>query len=90
MFGVYGQDQYKIRPRVTLTLGLRWDPNTPAHVAGGRGADYIPGQQSTRFPNAPLGLVFPGDTGITDTLYNSSYTYFEPRIGISWRFFQRR
>jgi len=84
MFGAYAQDQYKVKPKITLTLGLRWDPNTPAHVAGGRGADYIPGRQSTRFPNAPLGLVFPGDTGITDTLYNSSYTYFEPRLGASW------
>ena len=84
MFGAYAQDQYKIRPKLTATLGVRWDPNSPAHVAGGRGADYIPGQQSTRFPNAPLGLVFPGDTGITDTLYDASYTYFEPRIGVSW------
>ncbi len=84
MLGVYAQDQYKIRPNLTATLGLRWDPNTPAHVAGGRGADFVPGQQSTRFPNAPLGLVFPGDHGISDTLYHSSYLYFEPRVGIAW------
>ena len=84
MVGFYGQDQYKIRPNLTATLGLRWDPNTPAHVAGGRGADFVAGQQSTRFPNAPLGLVFPGDRGISDTLYKASYTYFEPRIGIAW------
>jgi hypothetical protein len=84
MFGIYGQDQWKVKPNLTLTLGLRWDPNTPAHVAGGRGAAFVPGQQSTRFPNAPLGLVFPGDHGITDTLYNASYTYFEPRIGFAW------
>ncbi|MEO8737036.1 MAG: hypothetical protein ABI380_10900, partial [Edaphobacter sp.] len=84
MVGVYGQDQYKIKPNLTATIGLRWDPNTPAHVIGGRGADFVPGQQSTRFPNAPLGLVFPGDTGITDTLYKATYSYFEPRIGIAW------
>jgi outer membrane receptor protein involved in Fe transport len=84
MFGVYAQDQYKIKPNLTATLGLRWDPNTPATVAGGRGAGYVPGQQSTRFPNAPKGLVFPGDTGITDTLYKASYGYFEPRLGIAW------
>jgi outer membrane receptor protein involved in Fe transport len=84
MVGVYAQDQYKLKPNLTATLGLRWDPNTPAHVAGGRGADFVPGQQSTRFPNAPLGLVFPGDTGINDQLYKTSYNYFEPRIGIAW------
>jgi outer membrane receptor protein involved in Fe transport len=84
MIGVYAQDQYKLRSNLTATLGLRWDPNTPAHVAGGRGADYVPGQQSARFPNAPLGLVFPGDAGINDQLYKSSYGYFEPRLGIAW------
>jgi hypothetical protein len=84
MFGTYAQDQYKIRPNLTATLGLRWDPNTPAHVAGGRGADIVFGQQSTRYPNAPLGLVFPGDAGINDQLYKASYGYFEPRIGIAW------
>ncbi len=84
MIGVYAQDQWRIKPNLTATVGLRWDPNTPATVAGGRGADYVPGQQSTRFPNAPVGLVFPGDSGITDTLYNASYTYFEPRLGIAW------
>ncbi len=84
MIGVYGQDQWKVTRKITATLGLRWDPNTPAHIAGGRGADYVPGQQSTRFPNAPVGLVFPGDTGITDQLYQSSYRYFEPRIGVAW------
>jgi hypothetical protein len=84
MAGAYVQDQYKVLSNVTATVGVRWDPNTPAHIAGGRGADYIPGQQSTRFPYAPLGLVFPGDKGISDTLFHSNYGYFEPRVGIAW------
>jgi hypothetical protein len=84
MFGVYGQDQWKLTPKLTATLGLRWDPNTPAVIAGGQGTDFIPGEQSTRFPNAPLGFAFPGDPGVPDSLYYSSYRYFEPRIGIAW------
>jgi hypothetical protein len=84
MVGAYGQDEWHVLPKVTLTLGLRWDPDTPAHIAGGRGADYIAGQQSTRYPNAPLGLVFPGDTGITDALFNANYSYIEPRFGVAW------
>jgi outer membrane receptor protein involved in Fe transport len=84
MFGIYGQDQWKVTPKLTATLGLRWDPNTPAVIAGGQGTDYIPGEQSTRFPNAPLGFVFPGDPGVPDSLYYASYGYFEPRIGLAW------
>jgi hypothetical protein len=84
-YGIYGQDQYRLRPNLTITAGLRWDPNVPPAVAGGRGSAFRPGQQSTIFPNAPLGLVFPGDSGITNALMPTSYGYFEPRIGIAWQ-----
>jgi hypothetical protein len=80
-FGLFAQDQYRIRPNLTLTGGLRWDPNLPPSTpAGGRGAAFRPGQQSQRFPNAPLGLVFPGDTGINAALMPTTYGYFQPRF----------
>ncbi len=85
MIGLYGQDQFKLRSNITVTAGLRWDPNFPLQVAGGRGAVFAPGQQSTRYPNAPLGLVFPGDKGVNDGLMPTTYGYFEPRIGIAWQ-----
>lgn len=85
MIGLYAQDQYKLTPKVTLNVGLRWDPNFPLTVVGGRGAAFIAGQQSTRFPNAPLGLVFPGDKGVSAGLMETTYGYFEPRIGVAWQ-----
>ncbi len=84
--GFYGQDQFRIRPNLTITAGLRWDPNIAPSVAGGRGAAWVPGQQSTLFPNSPLGLVFPGDKGISQGLMPSTYlAYWQPRLGVAWQ-----
>lgn len=83
--GLFTQDQYRIKPNLTLTAGLRWDPNLPPAVAGGRGAAFIPGEQSLKFPSAPTGLVFPGDPNVDNSLMPTTYGYFEPRIGIAFQ-----
>jgi hypothetical protein len=83
--GFYGQDQYRMRPNLTITAGLRWDPNIPPQIANGRSAAFVSGQQSTVYPNAPTGLVFPGDAGIGDGIMRTTYGYWEPRIGMAWQ-----
>ncbi|WP_158820701.1 TonB-dependent receptor [Granulicella sp. S156] len=83
--GFYGQDQFKLRPNITFTAGLRWDPNIAPQIANGRAATFVPGQQSTVYPNAPTGLVFPGDAGIGSGLMATTYGYYEPRLGIAWQ-----
>ena len=84
VLGAYGQDQFRPTRSLTVTLGLRWEPNLPAVIAGGHGAAFIPGERSERFPNAPLGLVFIGDPGVQKGLMPSDYANFEPRIGIAY------
>lgn len=83
--GFYGQDLFRLKPNISLTLGLRWDPNIPPQITAGRGATFVPGQQSTMYPNAPLGLVFPGDKGIGGGLMRTTYGYWEPRVGIAFQ-----
>ncbi len=84
-FGFYGEDQFRFRPNLTLEMGLRWEPNFPLAVGNGRAATFVPGQQSTVYPNAPTGLVFPGDRGVGAGLMRTSYGYWQPRIGVAWQ-----
>ena len=84
----YGQDQWQARPNLTLTLGLAWDIETPYENLYANGevmSAFRAGQQSTIFPTAPVGIVFPGDKGINK--YggpNVPYKNFAPRLGFAW------
>ncbi len=81
----YATDEWRIKPNLTLTLGLRWDPDLPPVQVGGRGAAFVPGQQSAVFPAAPTGLIFPGDNGMQYGLRPTNKRIFEPRVGVAWQ-----
>jgi Carboxypeptidase regulatory-like domain len=81
-FALYAQDQYKVRHNITLTAGLRWEPDWAATSING-GAGFVPGEQSRLYPTAPVGLIFPGDPGLNSNLRQSGNDYFEPRISIA-------
>ena len=81
----YVNDEFRVKPGLTLTLGLRWDPDIPPASIGGRGTAFVAGQKSTMFPNAPTGLIYPGDTNMTAGLRPAHKTFFEPRIGVAYQ-----
>ena len=83
---VYGfvQDEWRVRNKLTLTLGLRYEYNQPKYDTRGRSFSIIQGQRSTRFPNAPVGLVFPGDPGAPKGSNYSDLNDFAPRFGFAW------
>jgi hypothetical protein len=82
--GAFAQDTWKVKPNLTLNLGLRWEVSMPWYDTQGKIQTYNLGQQSTVFPLAPNGLVFPGDKGIPKTLAPTDYNNFGPRIGLAY------
>jgi len=80
----YGQDTYKVTSRLTLNLGLRYElpfPNTELHNEQNL---FVPGAQSKVFPNAPAGLLYPGDPGVPAGLIHTQKTAFAPRVGLAF------
>ena len=63
-FSAYVQDDYRVHPRVTLNLGLRYDVQMPLIDPLDRKLTFVPGARSQVSPNAPVGLLFPGDPGV--------------------------
>jgi hypothetical protein len=78
------QDTFRVNPRLTLNLGLRWDPFFPYTDVNSRLACYRPGEQSQVYVNAPVGMVYPGDPACPDGGYEASWTDFGPRIGAAY------
>ncbi len=83
----YGQDQWKVNRRLTLTYGLRYEYAQPKYDTQGRSFSFIPGLQSTRFPGAPTGLVFPGDQGAPRGSNFPDKNDFGPRFGFAYDVF---
>ncbi|MGH9344628.1 MAG: hypothetical protein ACRD19_12825, partial [Terriglobia bacterium] len=85
-WALFGQDTIRLKPNLSVDAGLRWEPYLPPTVNDGRSAAFRPGEKSTVFPNAPEGLVFPGDRGITGTDgILSDFSQFAPRLGLAWQ-----
>jgi len=86
MIAPYVADQIKLKPNLTVDIGIRYEPWLAPVVTGGRISSYIPGEQSTRYPNAPTGLVFAGDPGVARSgLPSDRKRFWDPRIGIAWQ-----
>jgi hypothetical protein len=94
IFGIYAQDTYHINPRLTVDVGLRWEPNLFQIDKFHRGSTFIrsafdAGQHSTVYPNAPAGSFYYGDPGVSSSFTGDRYANFSPRVALTYDPFGR-
>jgi outer membrane receptor protein involved in Fe transport len=80
----YVQDTYKVTSRFTINAGLRYELPEPYTEIHNRQSLFEPGKKSLILPNAPVGLLYPGDPGVPAGLIHTDKMAFAPRLGIAW------
>ncbi|HVR44076.1 MAG TPA: TonB-dependent receptor [Thermoanaerobaculia bacterium] len=72
---IFVQDDWRVSPRLTLNLGLRWDVFTPYYEENNRMANYDPVTQS---------LVLPGENGAPRATIDTDMDNVGPRLGFNY------
>jgi hypothetical protein len=83
----YLQDTVKLNQRLTVMLGARLQPYLGVRPTNNAFVTFVPGQASTVFPTAPVGLVTIGDRGIPKNLTGDHYNV-GPRASFAWDLFR--
>jgi hypothetical protein len=94
-WGVYAQDDWRVSPKLTLNLGLRYDIDVPRTERYNRMNYFDPDAPSPLaarvpgFPNMKGGVVFVGVDGNSRYQYNWDTNNIAPRLGLAYQLNQK-
>jgi hypothetical protein len=82
--GAYAEDSWRATHNLTINYGVRWEVDPYWADANDHNPVILLGVQSTTFPTAPTGYVFPGDAGVPKHMAKTRWNDFGPRIGLAY------
>ena len=91
--GLYLQDNLHVSHKLTVNLGLRWEPATMFNEITDHRYTCInlalmaQNYHSPEFPDSPPGILYGGDPGCPKNGMNGSFDDFAPRVGFAWDVF---
>ena len=83
-YGVYVDDTYKLTPKLTVDLGLRYEIQVPASDPLGRISYMNPAVPNPGAGNLPGAEVFGNNGTGLNQFTNTHYKNFGPRAGFAW------
>ena len=87
-FEFYANDTWKVHPRVTLTMGLRYSVFPPAWEKDNRISNFIPSLYNGTDFNSGLVTAEEGiQLGFGRALVNTYKNGWQPRVGVAWDVF---
>ena len=72
----FAQDDWRIKPKLMLNLGLRYEYAQPIKEINGLYGNFD--------PNSQFGIVQQGDPGVGSTLWKPNRKNFSPRVGFAY------
>jgi hypothetical protein len=89
-FALYVQDDWKLTPKLTLNLGLRWEYEGALTDRFNQLSNFDPNLKA-QVGNVPVtgGLVYPGVNGLARGNRDNRYREFGPRFGFAYQLFSK-
>jgi hypothetical protein len=77
----FGEDEWKLTPKLTLNLGLRYGYDQPMYEVNGKEVNV-----DVKNPqNCPNCLLYAGKNGASNALYNAFHKQFMPRVSFAYQ-----